>query len=120
MKKFLWVAVAGLAVVLAGCSDSPKTVTEKWHDAIVSGDLETANKYSTDSMQSVNKVNVGLFAKDDHSWGNKLIPGQAENFRNMKFGKEEISGDIATVYFNDDKGQIQLRKVDGDWKVNMF
>ena len=66
MKKLfaLLVAAAGM-FLLTGCSDSPKDVAGKWVSAIVEGDAETANKYSTDNVKLINAILIDTVKKND-------------------------------------------------------
>lgn len=115
MKKFLMMlaACAGLFVV-AGCSDSPKEVTEKWLSALAEGDLETANKYSTGKVAILNAMIVEGIKEGDSN--KEQIEKSLDAVRNAK---EEIDGDTAKVYVDEDKDSpVTLVKVDGDWKVD--
>lgn len=116
MKKLfaLLVAAAGM-FLLTGCSDSPKDVAGKWVSAIVEGDAETANKYSTDNVKLINAILIDTVKKNDKKSQN-IKDAQAK----LKNAKEEINGDTAKVIIDDNKNNtITLKKVDGDWKVNV-
>ncbi len=114
MKKFMvmLMAVAGM-LFLAGCSDSPKDVVGKWAEAITEGDLDTANEYSTSNVHVLNAIMVSA-VKDKKEGGEKF----AANMEKLDNATEEINGDTAKVTFEDGEA-IDLKKVDGDWKVDV-
>ena len=117
MRKFLTltVAIAGL-LVLAGCSDSPKEVTKKWHKAILAGDLNAANKLSTSQTAVLNAIIVEM-AKDKNN--DTVKKNLEKNLKNINSAKEKITGDTAEVSIEGDNKPMQLKKVDGEWKVDV-
>ena len=108
MKKFfsLMFAVCGL-MLLVGCSDSPKDVAIKWAEAINDGDVEEANEYSTERTHKINALLIGRVKE-----GKEVF-----DIDKLEDGKEKIDEDGAEL----DAGTtvIPLKKVDGDWKVDV-
>ncbi len=107
MKKFLilLVAFAGL-FILSGCKDSPKEVAQKWSQAIIDRNIEDANKYSTAASGGLNALAVAFGKpKDDiHKYIDSAV--------------EVINGDTAELK-NKDELLMMLKKVDGEWKVDL-
>ncbi len=110
--KTLLMAVFALTAILftAGCSDSPTDVVEKWRDAIVDGDVNKANEYSTENVHVLNSFMVKAIKKD---------ADDSKEFKEAKFVKEEINGDAAKVFSDKRNNAIDLKKVDGKWKVDV-
>ena len=102
MKKFL-VAFAGL-FILSGCKDSPKEVAQKWSQAIIDRNIEDANKYSTAASGGLNALAVALPEGDIHKYIDSAV--------------EVINGDTAELK-NKDELLMMLKKVDGEWKVDL-
>ena len=95
--------------------DSPKEVVEKWHKALVDGDVTKANEYCTPNTQAMNCLLVAAMKenKDDK---------MAKEFSMLKFEEGKIDGDKATVYAvhpeKKEKQEINLVKKDGKWLVD--
>ena len=117
MKKLSLLLMSLIAMVIfAGCGDSPKDVAIKWGNAIADGDVKTANKYSTEQTQSLNVlIAAGLSADKD----SKDVQEFKDNIKKLKSAKEEINGDTAKVIVEGDSDGIPLKKVDGQWKVDV-
>ena len=115
MKKFLMLAAvfAGM-FILTGCSDSPKDVAEKWVTALIDGDVEEANKYSTSDAKVLNAMFVSAMEKDEDQ--KKEMEKALDAIDDAE---EKIDGDTAKLVFKDGEGNIDLKKVDGEWKVNV-
>jgi len=119
MKKLsvMLLALAGL-FIFTGCSDSPKDVVVKWTEAIVNGDIKTANEYSTENTHSLNGLIIGVV--NGKSEDSKKTKAELEaSIEKLKNGREEITGDTAKVFVegSDDK-PATLKKIDGKWKVD--
>lgn len=92
-------------------ADSPRTVVLKWGKALLDGDLEKANQYSTERGQKENDAVVNKLLKSDQGKAAFTdILAQAET------GEETINGNDAKITLK--KDGISLIKVDGVWKVN--
>lgn len=101
--------------ILTGCSDSPKDVAVKWGNALLDGDAKKANEYSTENTVAANAFIIGIVSKDE-----KEKKNFSETIDKWKDGTEEINGDTAKVYFpGEENGSVNLKKVDGKWKVDM-
>lgn len=48
-------AILSATIIFTGCTKSPEEVVEKWAEAILDGDIEEANEYSTRNMKDTNK-----------------------------------------------------------------
>ena len=122
MKKifsciFMFV-VFGLLFV--GCADSPKDVTKKYMQALEKGDVTEANKYSTERTQALNGLVVSMMNQANKEADKDSKSEFKENLKKIDNARTEIDGDNAKVYFSDDdKDPITLKKVDGDWKVDV-
>ena len=116
MRKFLTIMLAAFGLLLlAGCKDSPKQVAKNWMQAIADGDVETANKYSTSKVHVINALAVAGVKEDPNA--KKEITDSIAKIDNAR---EEINGDTAKLYENSsDTDPLTLKKVDGEWKVDM-
>ena len=104
------------ALLMVGCSDSPKTVAKKYVQALSNGDVEEANKYSTSRTHVLNgfaasMINLG----EDTSKSSDLKEGLEE----IENARVEIDGDVAKIYSKEGKDPMILKKVNGDWKVDI-
>jgi len=118
MKKILslMLAVCGL-LLFAGCSDSPKDVAKKYTVALVDGDLEKANEYSTERTHKLNAWIIGMMSDSESK--EKVKKDLDESLDKIDDCREEIDGDTAKLYEDEnDKTPMILKKVDGDWKVD--
>ena len=115
LKLFAALGVAAVALFLTGCSDSPKDVANKWKDAVTSGDVKTANQYSTERVHVLNGL-IGASCQDSET------PKELKALRAFNFDKEEISGSKATVW-DSSKGKsesfVTLVKNSDEWKVDI-
>ena len=116
MRKFLTIMLAAFGLLLlAGCSDSPKDVAKNWMQAIVDGDVEKANEYSTSKVHVLNALAVEGCKNDANA--KKEIQDSIAKIDNAR---EEINGDTAKLYDgSDDDDPLTLKKVDGEWKVDV-
>ena len=117
MRKFLMLSVAAASLlILAGCSDSPKQVTRKWHKAILAGDLNTANKLSTSNTAVLNAIIVEMVKDKNNETVKKNVE---QSLKNINSAQEKITGDTAEVSIEGANKPIQLKKVEGEWKVDV-
>ena len=90
-------------------SESPADVAEKFTKAIAMGDIETAKMYMVEEAKPLLELAVSM--------------GQMEIQQNFSFEllQESIDGELAVVTYkgsqDDEPGDINLRKVEGEWKV---
>ena len=141
MKKIL-MAVAGfaMAVASAGCGSSPKSVAEKFVDAIIHKDGDKAVKcidtttFTPKEIKEIKEIveNTGKSNDiNDEKLETKVvletIEVPAENSRStIVNGKKYVKGETATVVVQFMKGKdkkktgmlVPLVKVDGSWKVD--
>ena len=113
MKKIFVALFAFISLfMLVSCGgDSPKAVVKKWQDALVKGDLKTANELTTEKSRELNGLIAGMISGDK----DKL-----EEFKNTKYDKEDITGDKAVVSSgDDDDSKVELIKQDGKWLVDV-
>lgn len=121
MKR--WVSLVFMFVVfgllLVGCGNSPKDAAKKWMQAIEKGDLTEANKYSTEKTHLLNGMIVSMMDKAGKE-GKKSDKDFKEGLKKIDEARVEIDGDVAKIYSSDDDSNpMILKKVDGDWKVDV-
>lgn len=121
MKR--WVSLVFMFVVfgllLVGCGNSPKDAAKKWMQAIEKGDLTEANKYSTEKTHLLNGMIVSMMDKVGKE-GKKSDKDFKEGLKKIDEARVEIDGDVAKIYSSDDDSNpMTLKKVDGDWKVDV-
>lgn len=113
MKKIFVALFAFISLfMLVSCGgDSPKKVVQKWQDAIVKGDLKTANELTTERSREMNGLLSGMISGDKE---------KLEEFKKTKYDKEVIDGDKAVVSSGDeDETKVELIKQDGKWLVDI-
>ena len=104
-------------LMLVGCSDSPKTVAKKWMQAIEKGDVAEANKYSTERTHVLNGFVASMV---NEAKGKDTKKDFKEGLEKLDDARVEIDGDRAKIYTSDDDDNpMTLKKVDGDWKVDV-
>ena len=112
MKKLTLLLMTLAAIfVFAGCSKSPKDAALSWGKAIMAGDLEKANKYSTPESEKVNASLIELAKK-----------GRADFNRfseNVEKAKVEIDGDSAKLIVEGESEPFPLKKIGGKWKADV-
>ena len=121
MKR--WVSLVFMFVVfgllLVGCGNSTKDAAKKWMQAIEKGDLTEANKYSTEKTHLLNGMIVSMMDKAGKE-GKKSDKDFKEGLKKIDEARVEIDGDVAKIYSSDDDSNpMILKKVDGDWKVDV-
>ena len=121
MKR--WVSLVFMFVVfgllLVECGNSPKDAAKKWMQAIEKGDLTEANKYSTEKTHLLNGMIVSMMDKAGKE-GKKSDKDFKEGLKKIDEARVEIDGDVAKIYSSDDDSNpMTLKKVDGDWKVDV-
>ena len=141
MKKMM-MAVAGLAmaVVLTGCGGSPKSVAEKFVDAVIQRDTEKAVKLSVvsaigseiDIKKAKEKIEaLGKEINDDKLEGEAIrevisVPSEDSGYKivnGVKVTRDEAEVLVQFVKGKDKKAEgmeVDLGKVDGSWKVVNF
>ena len=106
-------------LLLVGWGKSPKDAAKKWMQAIEKGDLTEANKYSTEKTHLLNGMIVSMMDKAGKE-GKKSDKDFKEGLKKIDEARVEIDGDVAKIYSSDDDSNpMILKKVDGDWKVDV-
>ena len=95
---------------------SPKEVAVKWYKAVSEGDVKTANKYSTENTHAFNALIAAALESEKKS--DKDKDDINETIDKLKSAEEKIDGDTATLVVDGKEG-LTLKKVDGEWKVDM-
>ncbi len=114
IKKFSAIIASLSVLFVAGCGDSPEDVAQKYIDALVKGDLAAMNEVSTAKTAQLNGFLIAAMENDPKKEQKKKeLEAELSNI-----SKVEINGDSADVYFGDGK-PITLKKVDGEWKVDV-
>jgi len=124
MKKlfslmFMFVA---FGLLLMGCSDSPQKVAKNWLQAIANGDVSEANKYSTENTHALNSLFVTMLKKAEDNDKDQFKDKDEkikEGLKKFDDARVEIDGDTARIYNDDEDKPMILKKVDGDWKVDV-
>ncbi len=115
LKKTIILLAVLFSSILISCisSDSPKSVAEKFLNAMGKQDFENAKKYGTRETEKLLDMMSG-FSK---------MSADTVALREMKFEiiNEDINGDNAIVFYREEgrEGELQLPmvKLDGKWKV---
>ncbi len=114
---FVLSVMAGL-FILTGCSESPQDVAGKWGEAILKGDLKTANHYSTEKTRTINAFVISLLDGDSEKV-NSAREKFEEGVKKVETAKVVIEGDVAKIYTEGDESKpMTLKQVDGEWKVD--
>ena len=110
MKKAIFAVLLVVIVLLASCSvaNTPTAVTRAYFDALAKNDMKALAKVTT-SETLKNLAQMGDKAHQVVVAYGKLLSIS-----------EEIDGDtaIVTVVFENEEGEIDLRKINGKWKVS--
>jgi len=122
MKKLLSIGMIVLVAFTFSCgggsSSDPKAVAEDFLKALAEQDYAAAKELGTEQTGKLISMIEGMAS---------MIPADQakedkEDIKSLKMGDIEIDGDNAVVYYGTDKKngeKIDLKKVDGDWKVDM-
>lgn len=110
-KTTALVATLLMAILLAGCGQSPKSTAKSFTENLARGKVTEAKKYATEQTGQMLDFATSMGA----------IPLEP-NFQFI-FVEESVDGNRAKVKFKETKNgevnAIDLVKVDGKWKVNM-
>ena len=119
MKKLTTIGfVLMFATFMFSCGggDTPKDVAETFLTALAEQDYDTAKKHGTKSTAQMLSMieSMAKMASDED-----IEKGDMEE---ITWGETEIDGDtVAVVRYTTPNGEekMDLKKVDGDWKVDM-
>ncbi len=122
MKKLLSIGMIVLVAFTFSCgggsSSDPKAVAEDFLKALAEQDYAAAKELGTESTVALISMIEGMASMIPEDQKN----ADKEDIKSLKMGDVEIDGDNAVVYYGTDKKsgeKIDLKKVDGEWKVNM-
>ncbi|MEA2042301.1 MAG: DUF4878 domain-containing protein [Bacteroidota bacterium] len=120
MKKFTTIGFVLLFTTFmfscgGGSSSSPQDAAESFLKALTKQDYDTAKKYSTETtvqMLTMIESMAGMASEEDMDMG---------SMDDITWGETDIDGDNAVVHYKTPEGdeKLDLKKVDGDWKVDM-
>lgn len=104
-----------LAIFITSCNwNSPKKTAEKFLVASDKMNYEEAKKFSTDETDKLLDMMAGL---------SKMAPEHKGEKHTFTIIDEKIDGDAASVTYKesgkDEEQLIHLKKVDGDWLVDI-
>ncbi|MBO7327639.1 MAG: DUF4878 domain-containing protein [Lentisphaeria bacterium] len=120
MKKFavMLLALTGL-FILTGCGEStPLEVAMEWGEAVLDGDLKSANECSTENTRAINAFVISMLDGDSEKVKEARSKFE-EGIRKLENAKVVIEGDVASIYAEEDESKpMTLKKVDGKWKVD--
>ena len=119
MKKLMSIGFVLLfsffMVSCGGSSDNPQDVAIEFMDALGDQDYDKAKDLGTENTIMM----IGMI----ESMASMAPEGEdSEEMGEITWGETEIDGDNATCFYStEDKAdqQVDLVKVDGDWKVDM-
>ncbi|MCD4793044.1 MAG: DUF4878 domain-containing protein [Bacteroidales bacterium] len=119
MKKLMSIGFVLLfsffMVSCGGSSDNPQDVAKNFMEALTDQDYDKAKDLGTENTIMM----IGMI----ESMASMAPEGEeAEDMGEITWGETEIDGDKATCFYSTpDKAdqQVDLLKVDGDWKVDM-
>jgi hypothetical protein len=110
-KTTTFVVTLVMAILLAGCGQSPKSTAKSFAENLAHGKITEAKKYATEQTGKILDIasSRGAF---------HVIP----NYQFI-FVEQSVDGNKATVKFKGAKdGEVEelyLVKVDGQWKVHV-
>lgn len=110
MKKLLLLFAVCALLVSCSSGNTPRAVAEKFSIELSKGNIDKASEYCTPEAAAM------LAMAKSFGGSTEMVK---EDFK-FVFKKEEIEGDTAKVYFEDENGEeeeIDLVKLDGKWKV---
>ncbi|NPA44607.1 MAG: DUF4878 domain-containing protein [Chlorobi bacterium] len=121
MKKLLSIGMIILVAFTFSCggsSDDPKAVAEDFLKAVAEQDYTKAKELGTETTGQLLSMIEGMASMIPED----QVKADKEDIKSLKMGDVEINGDNAVVYFSTNKkdgDKIDLKKVDGKWKVDM-
>lgn len=116
MKKrfYLTMMLLSFVFLLGSCSRGPERVAKDFYNNLNHGKLDDAKKDCTDATKSFVEMAASFGGNNNFN----------QNYK-AEVTKSEINGDFATVWIKDANNpqsteeDVQLRKIDGKWKVNI-
>jgi ketosteroid isomerase-like protein len=119
MKKLMSIGFVLLfsffMVSCGGSSDNPQDVAKDFMKALADKDYDKAKDLGTENTVMM----IGMI----ESMAGMATEGEEQEMGELVWGDTEIDGDSAICYYTEEgkegQQQVDLIKVDGDWKVDM-
>ena len=119
MKKLMSIGLVFLfAFMIASCggsSDNPQDVAKEFMTALADKNYDKAKDLGTENTVMM----IGMI----ESMASMAPEGEEEEMGELVWGETEVDGDNATCFYKEEgkdaQQQVDLVKVDGDWKVDM-
>ncbi len=120
IKKLLVLLSFTLILFSCGSGSSPKGVAQDFMEALAKQDFAKAKELGTDKTKGFISMLEGFMQMmpEEQKKDNDAFKG----IDGIKWGETKIDGDTATVYYDNGEGKkdkVILKKVDGNWKVDM-
>ena len=114
MRKFLLMMFAALsAFIFAGCAETPQQTAHKWGEAILSGDLAAADKYSSPETRQINEAIIKDFAENAEHRSRFEA-----NWQKLTSAEVAFDGDLAFIII-DGKASLALVRGENGWLVHI-
>jgi len=118
MKKLMSIGFVLLfsffMVSCGGSSDNPQDVAKAFMEALADQDYDKAKDLGTENTVMMIGMIEGMAG---------MAEGEEAEAGELTWGDTEIDGDSAVCYYSEEgkegQQQVDLIKVDGDWKVDM-
>jgi ABC-type glycerol-3-phosphate transport system substrate-binding protein len=111
-KTTTFVVTLVMAILLAGCGQSPKSTAKSFLENLAHGKITEAKKYATEQTGKILDIASTRFALEVNP-----------NYQFI-FVEQSVDGNKAIVKYKEAKDgkvhEIDLVKVDGQWKVHLF
>jgi hypothetical protein len=135
MLRFCWISLLCFAAMLAGCSagedySTPRNAVKSLYAALVAGSVSSArgavcNEEQQAVIEEMKALIVGVLAAQDAAtarFGSSgaSVFGGLPSMDDIDQAIECIQGDTATLAIKNSEKQIQLKKISGQWKVDLF
>lgn len=118
------IAAAFCALFATGCADSPTDVVKDFVSAAQKGDITAMKECTTGDLRKffgMAEEEMNKKSEEEQEKSRKEMIEEMENlFKDIEYVSEDIDGDNATVKVKNNKGgeaTIELKKVDGKWKI---
>jgi len=120
IKKLFVLLSFTLVLFSCGGGNSPESVAQDFMEALAKQDFAKAKELGTDKTKGFISMIEGLMQMmpEEQKKNNDTFKG----IDGIKWGETKIDGDTAVVYYDNGEGKkdkVTLKKVDGNWKVDM-
>ena len=106
-------SVLGCMLIMSGCADSPQQTAHKWGEAILSGDLAAADKYSSPETRQINEAIIKDFAENAEHRSRFEA-----NWQKLTSAEVAFDGDLAFIII-DGKASLALVRGENGWLVHI-